>query len=109
MKNLLLILYLFPLLQYANVLPPSPEAASLCEYAETPVSYFYGLPQIDIPLYTVQEGSFSLPVSISYHGGGIKVNELASRVGLGWVLNAGGVISRTVCGLPDETLILSDI
>ncbi|MFR0835748.1 MAG: RHS repeat domain-containing protein [Barnesiella sp.] len=112
-----MILYLFPLLlyaqrnysdeplhrQYANVLPPSPEAASLCEYAETPVSYFYGLPQIDIPLYTVQEGSFSLPVSISYHGG-IKVNELASRVGLGWALNAGGVISRTVCGLPDETI-----
>ncbi len=121
MKNLLLILYLFPLLlyaqrnysdeplhrQYANILPPSPEAASLCEYAETPVSYFYGLPQIDIPLYTVQEGSFSLPVSISYHGGGIKVAELASRVGLGWALNAGGVISRTVCGLPDETFINS--
>lgn len=43
----------------------------------------------------------SVPVSISYHPSGIKVNEISSVVGLGWSLNAGGVITRLVRGAPD--------
>lgn len=91
-----------PLNPFTSVIPKSPEAASLSKYAEFPVSYFYGLPQIDLPLYELNIKDFSFPISLSYHGGGIKVDEVASRVGLGWTLNAGGVISRQVCGLPDE-------
>ncbi|MEM7037836.1 MAG: hypothetical protein AAF570_12710, partial [Bacteroidota bacterium] len=44
----------------------------------------------------------SLPVSLSYHAGGVRVNSQASRVGLSWSLQAGGAISRTIRGLPDE-------
>ena len=40
---------------------------------------------------------------MSYFAGGIKVSQLATWVGLGWSMNAGGVISRTVRGIPDET------
>jgi len=43
-------------------------------------------------------------VSISYHGAGIKASEIASSVGLGWTLNAGGVITRSVRGAPDERI-----
>ncbi len=39
---------------------------------------------------------------MNYHASGIKVGENASWVGAGWALNAGGVITRTVRGLPDE-------
>ena len=80
----------------------SPNAASLGKYGDIPVSYHTGVPDISIPIYTVQEGSLSLPVSISYHSSGIKVSETASWVGLGWSLNAGGMITRTVNGGPDE-------
>ena len=82
---------------------PAPNAGSLGKYADIPVSYFTGVPDISIPIYTVEEGPLKLPVSLSYHAGGIKVAETASWVGLGWSLNAGGMITRSVQGLPDET------
>ena len=85
-----------------SAIPPSPEVASLMKYNEYPVSYFTGQPQINLPIYVVRSGELEVPVSISYHGGGIKLNEHAGIIGLGWSLNAGGCISRTVHGLPDE-------
>ena len=80
----------------------SPTAASLGKYADYPVSYHTGTPQISIPIYTVKAGSLELPISLSYHASGLKVQELASWVGAGWSLNAGGVITRSVIGLPDD-------
>jgi len=85
-----------------NVIPPSPNASSLGKYADWPVSLYTGVPSIDIPLYTLKGRTTSVPVSISYHSSGIKVGEVASSVGLGWALNGGGVITRSVRGLPDE-------
>lgn len=80
----------------------SPNAASLGKYGDIPVSYHTGVPEISIPIHTIEEGSLSLPISISYHSSGVRVDELSSWVGLGWSLNAGGMISRTVQGGPDE-------
>lgn len=80
----------------------SPNAAALGKYGDIPVSYHTGIPNISIPIYTIKDGSLSLPVSLSYHASGLRVDELASWVGAGWSLNAGGVITRTVRGLPDE-------
>ena len=85
-----------------DLVHPTPNAASLGKYGDIPVSYHTGLPNISIPLFTLQDGSLQLPISLSYHGGGIKVEETASWVGLGFSLNAGGVISRTVRNAPDE-------
>ena len=85
-----------------NVIPPSPEAANLGKYGSHPVSLNTGTPSISIPLYEIKGDNISLPITISYHAGGIKVKEVASWVGLGWVLNAGGVITRNVRGRPDE-------
>src|SRR5882724_12246390 len=81
--------------------PASPNAASLGKYGEVPVSLSTGVPNINIPLYEVKTGNISLPISIDYHAGGIKVEERASWVGLGWSLNAGGVITRVCRGTPD--------
>ncbi|HEV3325691.1 MAG TPA: hypothetical protein VG052_08790, partial [Puia sp.] len=80
----------------------SPTAASLGKYGDIPVSYHTGIPQVSVPIYTVEAGSLKLPVSLSYHASGLKVQEAASWVGAGWSLNAGGVITRTVKGAPDD-------
>jgi len=87
---------------YKTISIASPTAASLGKYADVPVNYHTGIPDITIPLYTVKEGPLSLPISLSYHASGLKVSETSSWVGAGWSLNAGGVITRSVRGLPDE-------
>ncbi|HYG04337.1 MAG TPA: hypothetical protein VD927_17940 [Chryseosolibacter sp.] len=86
----------------AVAIPPAPDAASLGKYGEFPVTEASGVPNISIPIYEVKSGSLTLPISLSYHASGIKVADHASWVGLGWSLNAGGVIARTMRGLPDE-------
>lgn len=80
----------------------SPNAAALGKYGDIPVNNHTGIPSISIPLYTLKEGSLSVPVSLSYHASGLRVEENASWVGAGWSLNAGGVITRTVKDKPDE-------
>jgi hypothetical protein len=85
-----------------NVIPASTEAASLGKFGEWPVSEYTGVPDISVPLYTVKAGNFELPVQLSYHAGGIKVDEVSSWVGAGWALNAGGAISRTIVDMADD-------
>lgn len=85
-----------------QVVPPSPNAASLGKYGEIPVGYHTGIPNVSIPLYELKGRDITVPISLSYHAGGIRVEDVASWVGLGWSLNAGGVITRTVVGLPDD-------
>lgn len=90
-----------------NFTPPSPEAAALGRYGDVPVNLSSGVPEISMPVYEIKSGSLSLPVSLSYHASGNKLNDVATPVGLGWVLNAGGSISRNVVGLADEKGILT--
>ena len=104
MRKCCVLIYLFlPLISMAetnntygprdySIIPPSPEVASLIKYNDVSVSHFNGLPDISLPIYTLQEGSLSIPISVSYHGGGIKVSEDESNLGLGWTLIAGGAI-----------------
>lgn len=82
--------------------PPSPNAASLEKFADIPVSLYTGIPNITVPVATLQSRSLSVPVSLGYHYTGLKPNETPSWVGLGWSLNAGGVITRTVRGKSDD-------
>src|SRR5437762_4683891 len=89
--------------QLQSVIPVSPNAAALGKYGAMPVGTYTGIPEISVPVYEINTGKIRLPISVSYHAGGIKVEEMASWVGLGWSLNAGGSISRQTRGRPDES------
>jgi hypothetical protein len=80
----------------------SPNVATLNKFIDFPVDKSTGIPTIEIPIHTLSYSDFSLPISISYHAGGIKVEEMASNIGLGWALNVGAVVSRSVRSEPDE-------
>jgi hypothetical protein len=80
----------------SNIIPPSPTAASLAKPAESSVSYYTGTSSTTLPIHTITDRNLSVPISVNFHQGGIKVEEEASYVGLGASLNAGGVITRTI-------------
>lgn len=83
---------------------PSPNAASLGKFGDIPVNYNVGLPSITVPIfsYSKPNDALALNISLDYFGGGIRVQEKSSNVGIGWSLNAGGVITRQMRGGPDE-------
>lgn len=81
----------------------SPNAASLGEYGSIPVSLYTGTQNISIPIHEIIVGNHKIPITLNYHSGGVRVEQLPGWVGLGWSLNAGGCISRVVNGEVDES------
>ncbi|WP_281323317.1 hypothetical protein [Flavobacterium aestivum] len=86
-----------------NITPPSPTAGELGKYGNVPVGTFTGAANISVPLITFKTKDLESPLSLFYGSNGIKVDEVASNVGLGWNLNFGGVITRTVRDKSDDT------
>jgi hypothetical protein len=87
----------------SDVFPPSPNASSLGKYGDIPVGLFTGVPQVSIPMFSIKTKRLGVSVGLSYHAGGIKLEDRSSSVGMGWSLMAGGTISRSMRGRPDET------
>lgn len=84
--------------------PPTystPEAASLAKSINHPVNMNTGVPGISVPLHTIDIGGFTIPITLNYHAGGFKINELAGRYGLGWSLSCELQITRTINGTDD--------
>lgn len=79
----------------------TPEAASLGKYGTIAMSEYSGTPNIRIPLLTVKSGEVSYPIELYYDASGIKVEQNATFVGLGWNLSCGGYIKHIVCGHDD--------
>lgn len=85
-------------------IPPSPTMWEFEKYGNYPVSMHTGVPNISIPLGAAQSGELQVPISLNYHASGIKVDQKATWVGLGWNLSAGGAITRTIRGSNDEQM-----
>ncbi|MCD4745066.1 MAG: BACON domain-containing protein [Bacteroidales bacterium] len=85
-----------------SVVFPSANASSFINEAKAMVSNYTGKLNYKIPLFSLKSYDIELPISLSYNTSGAKVDEIASWVGLGWTLNAGGCITRVMKGLPDE-------
>ena len=57
-----------------------------------------------IPITSISSGNLVDNISLVYiSGNGIRVNESANDVGLGWKLQVGGSITRTIKGKRDDT------
>lgn len=80
---------------------PSPSTQQFMKYVDYPVGSFTGVPDIEIPLYTIKEGDLSVPIVLRYHASGAKPSDPNGFTGMGWSLSAGGKISCTIMGRSD--------
>lgn len=83
------------------IIPPPPNAAALTAYSDIQVGLYTGKPDINLELLKLDAGAFSIPVGLQYDPS-LRVSSYASRVGFGWSLNCGGVITRSIVGVADE-------
>lgn len=113
MRNFILMMILSLSLQarsqefesLVKVIPTSPTSMLFQRYGDYPVSHYTGIPDIRIPIYTIENGDITVPIYLSYHGSGTRYDDLGKKnsgfIGLGWTLQAGGMITRTVNGVED--------
>ena len=80
----------------------SPNATELGRYGKIPVDYANGLPNIQIPLTSLQAKGDSIPVYLAYHASGNRPDIHPGWVGQGWSLHAGGCINRIIHGMRDD-------
>lgn len=90
-------------LQTGDMLFATPEAVAFHKVNFLPVNLYTGKIPINIPIYEIKIGNIVVPVSLSYNMSGIKVDDEASNVGLGWSLNAGGSVLRIIKNMEDHT------
>lgn len=90
-----------------TLIPKSPNAAAFDKIDPIPVQLATGGANISFSLYDLKSNSIEVPIALQYHSGGIQVDEASTWVGLGWALDVGGSITRTIRGNPDEGLYFS--
>lgn len=88
-------------LRVDKVIPPSFNAAPLIKYCDHPIGTEYGIPEVKFSIANLTNDDISLPITLSYHSIGTKVEEESTWTGLGWYLNAGGMITRIIRGEND--------
>ena len=71
--------------------PVAPSIYQFLKLNEMPVDEYSGQPNIMIPIYEIETGSIVFPLTLHYQASGIKVNEEASCVGLGWTMPIGNI------------------
>ena len=69
-----------------NYVPKSPEAAAFDRVPDIPVSNYTGSMSFSIPIYTLECGDITLPITLDYQGNAIPVRQEATWVGLNWLL-----------------------
>lgn len=80
----------------------SPTAFEFTKYGDYEVNALAGIPEINVPIYEFTCGSIKIPLKLNYNASGIKVNQPATWVGLGWSISGIGAVVRTVRGIPDN-------
>lgn len=85
---------------------PSTDSWAQIQYGEVSPSLYTGTVHLSVPFYTYKDPDFEIPVSFDYASNGCLPNDPPGILGPGWTLNAGGVISRDIRGIPDDETVL---
>ncbi|WP_314244808.1 hypothetical protein [Empedobacter tilapiae] len=86
-----------------DLYPKTPEAYAFAKFVDIPAGSYTGVANFNIPIYTIEVDGLSIPIQLDYSTAGVKVDEIASRVGLGWNLNAGPSLAVQTIGARDTS------
>jgi len=87
---------------FSQEFQPGSQAMGYLENKGIMVDYSTGIFNYSLPLLEVGSGNYSLPINLNYIGKGVQSNADYEILGHNWNLQAGGVVTRIIRGLPDE-------
>lgn len=79
----------------------SPDAKNTPMGSGISVDMYSGILNTSIPIYNYKGREINIPITIDYSASGVRVDQIAGVVGLGWNLNAGGRMNRVVTNVAD--------
>ncbi len=62
------------------------------------VNMYTGQANISIPIAQIEADGLTIPLTLSYNTGGLKVGDVSGLVGLGWNFSTGVLVSRSLAG-----------
>ncbi|UPQ76045.1 hypothetical protein [Chryseobacterium nepalense] len=80
----------------------SPESYAFEKYGNVPVNLYTGAVDLKVPVTSIEENGVSIPITLSYDSSGFIPHKKSEVAGVNWTLVAGGRITRTLKGAPDE-------
>lgn len=69
---------------------------------------YTGIANVSIPIYDYSLDDLNLGVSLGYSTQGVKVDQCASSVGMGWDVDGPSYIERVMSDLEDEVLVTNN-
>ncbi len=80
----------------------SPESSGLTSTITNNEDLYSGALSVSVPLYTLQDLDFQIPIVLTHNTQGVKVNDHPGSVGMNNSLSAHASISVVTNGLPDD-------
>ncbi|GAO31861.1 carbohydrate binding domain-containing protein [Geofilum rubicundum] len=90
------------LFESERITTAAPDVTSFVRYNFSEPDLARGTPNIQVPIFTFRLSDYEFPIFVGYRNDGFRPNDLPGWVGMGWNLNAGGVITRVINGKPDD-------
>lgn len=81
---------------------PTPQTWAFIKYGNSPVDYYTGTAQVNVPIYDYADNDFQFSISAGYASTGFMPQRQTGILGLNWFLNCGGSITREIKGFPDD-------
>lgn len=87
----------------ANQSAPTPKALDVIRSGHLPADLNSGTVSVEIPVYTISDRDFSIPITLRYSSQGFQPARQSGDAGLHWNLLAGGMITREIVEIDDFT------
>jgi hypothetical protein len=87
---------------------PTPQTWAFIKYGNSPVDYYTGTAQVNVPIYDYADNDFQFSISAGYASTGFMPQRQTGILGLNWFLNCGGSITREIKGFPDDMVKKAD-